>query len=88
MSSWENQQPSSRRSIENRVLLVDEAAEGEPQHVPHGPIAQSLPVRLLHVADRQDKKDKGLDPKEIWRGELDEKILKYWNVSDKTYYLA
>lgn len=50
-------------------------------------------ARLLKVsrsgyykwADQQDKKDKGLDPKEIWRRELDEKILKFWNASDQTY---
>jgi transposase InsO family protein len=50
-------------------------------------------ARLLKVsrsgyyrwADQQDTKARGLDPKDLWQRELDEKILKYWNDSDQTY---
>ena len=50
-------------------------------------------ARLLKVsrsgyykwAGQQDKKARGLDPKELWQRELDKKILKFWNDSDQTY---
>lgn len=50
-------------------------------------------ARLLKVsrsgyykwAGQQDTKTRSVDPKEIWQRELDEKILTYWNASDKTY---
>lgn len=85
MSSLEKQQASSRRSIESRVLLVDEVGEGELQHFSHGPILQDLPVRLRQVGRPAGQQGQGSGPEgEIWRRELDEKILKYWIASDKT----
>lgn len=50
-------------------------------------------ARLLKVSrsgyykwsGQQDKKANGLDPREEFRKELDEKILKFWNDSDQTY---
>ncbi|CRH85723.1 Uncharacterised protein [Chlamydia trachomatis] len=85
MSSWEKQQASSCRSIESRVLLVDEVGEGELRAFPALPDCSRAPGLLRHVGRPAGQQGQGSGPEgEIWRRELDEKVLKYWHASDTT----